>query len=448
VRLAGRLSLRTRLAAIAGAGAMIVLGVGALLLYRNLSNELSHAITDELTIRVSDLSASLEDGSVTPSSGLLIAQAVDASGNVLSPSGAQRVLSADELARASRGQIIVDREVPGVGEHARLLARPIGATSAGPVIGVAAVSTAPLEHARNRLTIVLVVAGPALAAAIAGAAWLLAGAALRPVRRMTGEAATISMAEAGRRLAQPPGDDEIAALGRTLNAMLARIETTVAHERAFVDDAAHELRTPIAVLRGELELAAQDPGDRTAVEHGLASALEETDRLTRLTQDLLMLARADAGQLVPGQDPVELLGATRAALRGLPHRDEVSVEVVGEPAMVLAEPEWIRHIVTNLVVNADRYARTRIVVSVAPVGAQGRLLVADDGSGFPPELLPRVFERFARADGARGRSGGGAGLGLAIIASLTHALGGSVSAANGPPLGGACVEIELPLLAP
>jgi len=161
-----------------------------------------------------------------------------------------------------------------------------------------------------------------------------------------------------------------------------------------------------------------------------------------------MLARADAGQLVPGQDPVELLGATRAALRGLPHRDEVSVEVVGEPAMVLAEPEWIRHIVTNLVVNADRYARTRIVVSVAPVGAQGRLLVADDGSGFPPELLPRVFERFARADGARGRSGGGAGLGLAIIASLTHALGGSVSAANGPPLGGACVEIELPLLAP
>jgi signal transduction histidine kinase len=448
VRLAGRLSLRTRLAAIAGAGAMIVLGVGALLLYRNLSNELSHAITDELTIRVSDLSASLEDGSVTPSSGLLIAQAVDASGNVLSPSGAQRVLSADELARASRGQIIVDREVPGVGEHARLLARPIGATSAGPVIGVAAVSTAPLEHARNRLTIVLVVAGPALAAAIAGAAWLLAGAALRPVRRMTGEAATISMAEAGRRLAQPPGDDEIAALGRTLNAMLARIETTVAHERAFVDDAAHELRTPIAVLRGELELAAQDPGDRTAVEHGLASALEETDRLTRLTQDLLMLARADAGQLVPGQDPVELLGATRAALRGLPHRDEVSVEVVGEPAIVLAEPEWIRHIVTNLVVNADRYARTRIVVSVAPVGAQGRLLVADDGSGFPPELLPRVFERFARADGARGRSGGGAGLGLAIIASLTHALGGSVSAANGPPLGGACVEIELPLLAP
>jgi signal transduction histidine kinase len=262
---------------------------------------------------------------------------------------------------------------------------------------------------------------------------------------MTNEAATISMAQVGRRLAQPEGNDEIAELGRTLNAMLARIETTIAHERAFIDDAAHELRTPIAVLRGELELAAHDPGDREAVSQGLASALEETDQLTHLTEDLLTLARADAGQLAPGDATTELLGATRAAVHRLAHRGEVSIEISGQPTVVRGGPDWIQHIVTNLVVNADRYASRRIMITVAPAGAHGRLLVADDGPGFATELLPRVFDRFTRGDGARGRSDGGTGLGLAIIASLAHALGGTVTASNGSPLDGACIEVELPL---
>ena len=190
-----------------------------------------------------------------------------------------------------------------------MLARPDPGPGREDAVAVVATSTASLVQARDRLTIVLAVAGPILAAAIGAAAWIVTGAALRPVRRMTNEAATISMAESGRRLAQPAGEDEIAELGRTLNAMLARIETTIAHERAFIDDAAHELRSPIAVLRGELELTAHDPGDADAVAVGLASALEETDRLTRLSEDLLTLARADAGQLAPGDTTTELLGA-------------------------------------------------------------------------------------------------------------------------------------------
>ena len=177
-------------------------------------------------------------------------------------------MTADELARAARGEVIVDRAIAGVGEHARLLARPMRGPVGEEVVGVVATSTASLAEARERLTIVLGVAGPVLAAAIGAAAWFLTGAALRPVRRMSNEAATISMAEPGRRLAQPAGDDEIAELGRTLNAMLARIETTIAHERAFIDDAAHELRSPLAVLRGELELTADDPRTPTAVAQG------------------------------------------------------------------------------------------------------------------------------------------------------------------------------------
>jgi signal transduction histidine kinase len=126
----------------------------------------------------------------------------------------------------------------------------------------------------------------------------------------------------------------------------------------------------------------------------------------------------------------------------------VRIEVRGEPTVIRGEQDWIHQIITNLVANANRYAATRIVITAGHSDGHGTLRVADDGPGFPEELLPRAFDRFARGDGARGRSEGGAGLGLAIIASLAHALGGSVTATNAAPLDGACVEVELPLAMP
>ena len=118
-----------------------------------------------------------------------------------------------------------------------------------------------------------------------------------------------------------------------------------------------------------------------------------------------------------------------------------------ESTVVRGDAEWIHQIVTNLVANADRYARSRIVVTAERHGDHGTLVVADDGPGFPDDLLPRAFDRFARGDGARGRSDGGAGLGLAIIASLARALGGDASATNGTSLSGACIEVTFPLAA-
>jgi signal transduction histidine kinase len=292
--------------------------------------------------------------------------------------------------------------------------------------------------------LLLVIGGPILVAVITAAGWWLTGAALRPVRRMAREAATISMVEPGRRLPQPPGADEIAELGRTLNQMLARIEGTVAHERAFVDDASHELRTPIAVLRGELELATLEPTDREAVERGLRSALEETDRLTRLTDGLLVLARADAGQITATVGDTDLLDASTAIVARLPRAEGVTVDVRGDHAIVRSDRSWVEEIVTNLVSNATRYARRQVVVDVRAHDARVDLRVADDGDGFAPALLDRVFDRFARADVVRGRDGGGAGLGLAIVASIVRALGGDVQAHNGGPLGGAIVDVSLP----
>jgi signal transduction histidine kinase len=174
--------------------------------------------------------------------------------------------------------------------------------------------------------------------------------------------------------------------------------------------------------------------------------LEETDRLARLSEDLLTLARADAGQLSPSDETTEVLDATRAAVGRFRPRDDVDVEVSGDPLVVRGDPLWIRQIVTNLVANADRHARSRIVVSTSASAGRGTLTVADDGAGFPPDLLPQAFDRFTRGDGARSRGGGGAGLGLAIVASLSHALGGVVTATNGPPLGGACVVVDLPVV--
>lgn len=179
----------------------------------------------------------------------------------------------------------------------------------------------------------------------------------------------------------------------------------------------------------------------------LTSALEETDRLSRLTQDLLTLARADAGQLIPGNATTELLSASRMAVRRLIPRDGVTIEVHGEPTVVRGETDWIHQIVSNLVANANRYARSRIVLTTRRQGDHGTLVVADDGPGFPDDLLPRAFDRFARGDGARGRSDVGAGLGLAITASLARALGGDVSATNGLSLSGGCIEVTLPLAA-
>jgi len=284
-----------------------------------------------------------------------------------------------------------------------------------------------------------------VAAGVAAAVWLLAGAALRPVRRMAREASTISLTQTGRRLPQPSGRDEIAELGSTLNAMLTRIEDTIVHERAFIDDAAHELRTPLAVLRGELELTAREPGDEEAVVAGLASALEETDRLTRLTTDLLTLARADAGQLTPHPASTDLLGASRALAGHLPLREGVRIDVQGESTDAATDPDWFAQIVTNLVANANRCAATTIQLTAGTEAGHARLIVADDGPGFPPGLLPHVFDRFARGDQARGRADGGTGLGLAITASLVHAQAGTITADNGPPLGGAVVTVDLPL---
>ncbi len=440
-------TLRTRITIYAAIGSIIVFTVGAVLLYQDLTHQLSRSIDVSLRVRLDDLESAFAGGATLESSDGVSAQLLRADGTVVWPAGTKALLTGPELARAANHHITVERAVPGIGVDTRLAAVPLDGTGLpGPMIGVVTASTRPLLLARSHLARVLATTGPGLAIAVAFAAWLLAGVILSPVRRMAREAASISLAQTGQRLADPKGRDELAELGTTLNEMLTRIERAVAHERSFIDNAAHELRTPLAVLRGELELASLEAGDEVAVRASLVSALEEADRLARLTTDLLTLARADAGELDPQLVICDLEIAVREIIDHLPSRAGISLEVEGRSTVAFVEPAWIIQILSNLVANANRYAAYRIQISLRNEEDRAIVVVADDGPGFPDALLPQVFDRFTQGSEARTRAGSdaGSGLGLAITASLVRAQGGSIEASNGPPLGGAAVTIALP----
>jgi len=443
----GPTSLRGRLALLFALGSGLLVLLAAATLAVTVNTAVQNGINNELRARADDLAADLRAGDIHVRPEEAFAEVVSVDGKVLAASrtivNQRRILGPSELAAAAHRRFFIDRHVPGLEGRARLLAGP-ARSGDGKVVVVVGGSREALIEARNRLALALVIIGPLLIAALAAGGWMVAGAALRPVRRMAQEADAISLVEPGRRLAQPEGHDEIAQLGRTLNSMLDRIEATFAHEQAFVDDASHELRTPVSILRAELELALLQPGDAAEVERALRSSLEEAERLSRLADDLLVLARVGAGQLPLRREDLDLRAlAQEVATRTQVHAGP-AVDISGAPTMVTADRARLEQILTNLVVNARRFARSRVRVDVRPQPESVVIAVADDGPGFPPELLPSVFDRFSRTDAARGRDAGGAGLGLAIVAALAQAHGGRVEASNSGPLGGAVVTVTIP----
>jgi two-component system, OmpR family, sensor kinase len=429
-------------------GSAAVLIVFTFALYHVLDRQLLSAVDKGLHSRADDLSVVASQHGEVPDRDPF-AQVLTLSGQVedQSPGTRERAipsLTAAQLARVGNGRYFLG-DVRQLGGDSELLATPIrvGGT---PMVLVVGSPIGDYYRARERLELVLVLAGPLLIGLLAASGWLLAGAALRPVRRLTGEADEISVNELGRRLPVPESNDEIEHLARTINAMLDRIERSVANERMFIDDASHELRTPISILRGELELALARPEDVGEVTASLQSALDETIRLGRLAEDLLALARVRSGELRLRPDSVDLRAAAERVARSL-EGSGPSIEVAGS-GRAWADPDRIDQVLVNLMVNARRHAASRVEVLVHVDGASCVLSVGDDGTGFPASMLPVTFERFVRADPARGRDTGGTGLGLAIVAALARAQGATIEAGNGAPLGGALVSITFPAVAP
>jgi two-component system OmpR family sensor kinase len=447
-----RLPVRWRLTLAFALVMAVVLAATGLFVYERQASNLDGTIDRALVARADDVGALAQQSDsglreARSANGRLpqLAQLIDESGRVVdrTPGVAGRpLLSPAQLAGAQAGHPVTAEMAIAEGESIRLLAEPIRAQGQRMVVVVGQ----PLEDrdtALENLGAQLLVGGPAalLLASLAG--YLLTGAALRPVETMRRRATEISASDLGRRLPPAGDNDELGRLGRTLNDLLERIQSSVERERTFFSDASHELRSPLAMLRTELELIARERPSGPALQSATRSAIEETDRLSRLTDDLLLLTRADDHQLAlrPARVSTASLlqrAADRARRQAAPLR--VSVNAVPE-IFVDVDRDRIAQALGNLLANALRSARTSIAMSAQPSGRFVELHVIDDGPGFPADFVPEAFERFARADAAR--TDDGVGLGLAIVRTIAEAHGGRAHAENRTK-GGADVWITLP----
>jgi heavy metal sensor kinase len=298
-----------------------------------------------------------------------------------------------------------------------------------------------------------------LAALISAATgYWLAGRALAPVDEVTSMAREIEASRLSRRLPVPKARDEISRLIETFNQMISRLETSFATMKRFTADASHELRGPLATMRGAVDVALSRPRDPAEYREVLASVGEDVDRLRAITEDLLVLARADAGRVQMEKAAVRLdvlAGEVVESFRPAAEEQQVGLEAPDGPSVtVLGDERWLRQLVVNLIDNAVKFtssappsngAAGSVRVEVSGVEGAARLSVADSGPGIPPEALGRIFERFFRADDARSQSlVAGSGLGLAVAAWIVEAHGGSIDARNRPE-GGSLFTVKLPL---
>ena len=443
-----RPSLRIRLTGLFVLAATLLVSAGSLLLMNDQRRNADELVTRSLYKRINQIASTIEQTGNFPK-GESYAQLVNQFGLAvnLSPVLQNFSLLTPEQVRFAfnQGQLQIDTVLPVLGTPGRVLAikRTIRDS---PLVVVVGSSLDLTEEARSRLILTLTLGGPGMVLLLGLAGWLLSGAALRPVRRMTDEAASITRADTGRRLPLPNRQDEITYLGSTINSMLDRLELSFRREQSFVDDASHELRTPLAILRGELELAQIHPGDPAETQDTLRRALTEVERLSRLAEHLLVVARAGSASLLPQSFCDALRVTQEVAARmatEIPH--SLSLNVNGEQATVGIDEASLSQIVENLVRNATRFACSKVVVSVTALADRVALRVCDDGPGFPPDFLSVAFERFSVADPARTRTqSSGTGIGLAIVRAVAERANGSVSAQNNIGSAGATVTVILP----
>ena len=433
----------------------LVLAASGWFLYARLSSHLATQREQELQVRAQDLGAlvshpgaslAADGGGGLIEQGESYAQLVDGVRVVdaTPPLSGEAVLSPEQLRAAARGPLYADLpSVPGLNEQSRVLAMPVrrGGRHMVLVVGSTTQNEAEtLAAFRNELLI----AGPIalLLASLVG--YLLAGVAMRPVEAMRTRAAEISAETPGERLPVPLTNDELERLGTTLNEMLERLEDALQREREFVADAGHELRTPLALLRTELELAlrhAESPDElRAAVQRSAA----EVDRLAQLADDLLLIARSERGELplkVERLDAGELLATVARRFRWRADEEQRALSPEAPDRLrVHADRIRLEQALGNLVDNALRHGRGSVTLRAAAVSGYVEFHVLDQGPGFSHAYLDHAFERFTQPD--PGRANAGAGLGLSIVRMIAEAHGGTAQAANGAA-GGADVWLSV-----
>jgi len=437
-----RLPIRLRITFVFALAMAVVLVIAGLLVYVRVASDLDSALNQQLRSRAQDVSALVRrEGSLKATGGGLIergesfAQLTGNGGGVLdatTPTGTAQLLNPAELSRARRGAVFIDRgSVPGLNERARMLALPVQRSGSSLVLVVGATRENRSETLASLLH-AFVIGGPLALVLASLAGYALAGAALRPIEAIRRRAADISASSLDDRLPVPATRDEVARLGETLNEMLARIADGLARERRFVADASHELRTPLALLRTELELALRHGRTREELESALRSAAADTERLARIADDLLLLARAERGRVPLRREPVDVPDllesvAERFRPQARLQQRELSVDPA-DPLVVNADRTLLEQALGNMVDNAFLHGAGAVTLRAASRNGSAELQVVDEGPGFPPDFVDRAFERFSRAR----KSGGpeGSGLGLAIVETIAEAHGGRATATS------------------
>jgi two-component system OmpR family sensor kinase len=455
--------IRLRLTLVVAATTIALVAVVGLLGPRALRASLVDAIDQDLAGRVTPIVRAVTDPdddtvdvgdlrdevNAVPES---FAQILNPSGRVLAASPgleSRPLVPAPVLAGLADGPVSLEQPLPGDGgEQVRLLVVPAARPDGRYVVAVGS-SLAATEAALDRVRAGVGVGGVAVVLLASLGAWLLAGAALRPVERLRAAVAAVPPDQPGRTLQVPATRDELAALARTMNQLLGRISQALERERRLIADASHELRSPLAVLRTELELANQPARSRAELAESVSHAAREADRVARLADDLLFLARTDQGGPVvhPVRQPLRpvLAGAVTAAA-GRAAAGDVRLDLeVDQGLDAPIDADRLRQAADNLLDNALRMAPRGSAVRVRAERGDGlvAVVVSDAGPGFPADFLPHAFERFRRADPARAREHGGAGLGLAIVEAIARGHRGRAEAANLPD-GGAEVRLLLP----
>jgi signal transduction histidine kinase len=450
-----RLPIRLRITLGFAVAMAVVLSVVGVVGYRQLASGFSTDLDRELMQRAQDLSSPVRSprSSLANLAGTGFIERGESFAELLTPGGRvvqatetlddRPLLSVAEASRATRRAVFLDRpHVPGLDEPARLLATAVIHSGRTVVLVVGNTRENGLESLR-RVRTQLLVGFPLLLVLTSALGYLLVGAALRPVETMRRRAEGMSGGAAGQRLPLPPGTDEVARLGITLNQLLARVDATLQRERAFVANASHELRTPLALMRTELELAVRRPRSRAELTEAIHSTADEVTRMIRLAENLLLLAAADeAGHPISRErlSVPEFLRRTADRFRSEAVSSGRTIRVrAGEVDCVEADAAQLDQALGNLLSNSLQHGGGDIELSAKPHPGGTEFHVTDQGGGFSAAMLVHGFERFVHTP-----SGGGSGLGLSIVAAVATAHGGCAGLAN-PACGGSDAWIRLPV---
>jgi signal transduction histidine kinase len=441
--------VRARTAGTAALVVSVALGIGAAAMLLSLDRALVHVQRDEAEL-VADQVGDVLLAGATPAqavgetrSVVSLVQVLDRSGAVLAASlpldGLPPLSAARPLPGGSVTVEVPDVTAGGMQERAVVTALGVGTPRENLVV-VVGEPLASVERTRDAAAEVLTIGILVLAAVAMLTTYFASGRALRPVEAMRRQVEVITDRDLDQRIPVPPARDEVGRLAVTLNAMLARLRAAQAAQRQFVADASHELRSPLSTIVAGLELV----GGRTEREATRITAMrEDADRVSQLVEDLLLLARADEHGPRPGDDEVDLDEIFYAEQLRLRSVASVRVHVDVGAARVRGDRGQLARLVRNLVDNAMHHRAAAIELQLHSDGDTVVLGVGDDGPGIPVADRERVLGRFVRLDPGRTRYGGGAGLGLAIVAEVARAHHGKVTISESS-MGGALVTVRLP----